>query len=523
MTRRFAIAAALLLLLGSTPAISELDAPRFRQASSLTDVPADWVTAYNGRLAFGSGDRLFLSHAGPPIRIESEFRLDRSVVDAVLAGHRLFLSEEGGGLGMLDLAAPHAGTVAQPLSPPVRAELRIARMDDYLLVAENGFGLRILALPLPSGHDSMSHGAHHDGLTPVAILPIKGDFSALAAAARSIYVAIDGVGLAVVDARVAGSPTPVRTVPLDEEVRALAANGSTVFVLGSGGLRILDTSVDADGSASFHPEVAGSSIYVAGRTLHVASGDLGVTTYQDQSALGVDHVVDVGDFFFDPVSLPANVGDTVEWQKPSTAFAHNVLSCTAAQSGCSGQAANESFTSGAPTTSPFNFQHTFTSAGSNPYVCELHTTSMQATVTVTASSPPPGVPDGSGLTTPMLVDKGILGRLDIFWDVATCSNPGDYQLLSGEDVQLPATFDGVYGLQAADSNCSIGTSQPFAWTPPNPAPGRYNWFVIVANDGSTVEGPWGRNSGAFDRRGPGTGFSSGVCHSSKTLANPCGQ
>ena len=70
--------------------------------------------------------------------------------------------------------------------------------------------------------------------------------------------------------------------------------------------------------------------------------------------------------------MKVSVGDTVQWQKPVTAFTHNVFSCTAAQAGCGGTSSTESFSSGPVTTGSFVFSHAFSVAGSNPYLCQSH-------------------------------------------------------------------------------------------------------------------------------------------------------
>ena len=48
------------------------------------------------------------------------------------------------------------------------------------------------------------------------------------------------------------------------------------------------------------------------------------------------------------------------------------------------------------------------------------------------------------------------------------------------------------------------------------------WWLVLANDGGTLEGPWGQNSSGNDRSGPGADGSSGECGvTSKTLAADC--
>ncbi|WP_156032948.1 T9SS type A sorting domain-containing protein [Sediminibacter sp. Hel_I_10] len=68
------------------------------------------------------------------------------------------------------------------------------------------------------------------------------------------------------------------------------------------------------------------------------------------------------------------VGDTVDWYFYSTG-SHNVVS---------DGSATESFSSGALMGNDFTFSHTFTTVGSNPFVCEPHSGSMFGTITVVA-------------------------------------------------------------------------------------------------------------------------------------------
>lgn len=84
--------------------------------------------------------------------------------------------------------------------------------------------------------------------------------------------------------------------------------------------------------------------------------------------------VDSSDLAFRPAKVRPAVGDTVVWHK--TDGVHNVSSTTGM------------FRSGAPSGAAFDFSVTF-SAGSYPYVCEVHSASMRGTVRV-----PPRVTDG---------------------------------------------------------------------------------------------------------------------------------
>ena len=70
------------------------------------------------------------------------------------------------------------------------------------------------------------------------------------------------------------------------------------------------------------------------------------------------HDVTVSNFSFSPAELIITVGDAVRWTNVSGT--HNVL------------ADDNSFTSGSAAPAPWEFTHTFTTAGDNPYYCEPH-------------------------------------------------------------------------------------------------------------------------------------------------------
>lgn len=70
------------------------------------------------------------------------------------------------------------------------------------------------------------------------------------------------------------------------------------------------------------------------------------------------HEVTVSNFSFSPAELTITVGDAVKWTNVSGN--HNVL------------ADDGSFTSGSVAPAPWEFTHTFTVAGNNPYYCVPH-------------------------------------------------------------------------------------------------------------------------------------------------------
>ena len=88
------------------------------------------------------------------------------------------------------------------------------------------------------------------------------------------------------------------------------------------------------------------------------------------------HDVSVSNFSFTPAQLTIQVGDVVRWTNVSGT--HNVV------------ADDNSFTSGSPSSTAWVYEHTFSSAGSNPYYCSLHGgvggVGMSGVVTVEAAT-----------------------------------------------------------------------------------------------------------------------------------------
>ena len=137
----------------------------------------------------------------------------------------------------------------------------------------------------------------------------------------------------------------------------------------------------------------------------------------------------------------------------------------------------------------------------------------------------PGVPDGSGASTPMTASRlDVAGsQLEVNWDTSTCGTAADHRLIYGERMHLPMAPGGIFAV--ADAVCDIGVSGSFVW---DPAPSATDgsgliWWLVVTHDGAGTEGPWGKSDGTTEREGPGADGSSGVCAvTSKDLGSTCG-
>lgn len=149
----------------------------------------------------------------------------------------------------------------------------------------------------------------------------------------------------------------------------------------------------------------------------------------------------------------------------------------------------------------------------------------EVTGSVTVVTGPPAVPDGRGGSTPLTVVPLAAdgSALRLAFDVASCTNASTHHLIYGQRTGLPAAPGGTYTVLGAV--CNIGTASTYDWTNvPVPADGAgLLWFLLVAADASNVEGSWGKDSAGNERIGPGAGGSDGICSTSKSVANACGQ
>jgi len=91
---------------------------------------------------------------------------------------------------------------------------------------------------------------------------------------------------------------------------------------------------------------------------------------------------------FSPAQMTIHAGDTVHWMWTSTSVPHTVTSGTAPNA--DGNFCSNGGTQSAAActglsyahTAPFTFDHTFPTAGTFPYFCEVHGAMMSGTITV---------------------------------------------------------------------------------------------------------------------------------------------
>jgi len=488
---------------------------------------ADWVTTDGASGAFGSGRHVYLTRGLDSPLVVGEMELTDPVRDAVLVGRDLYVND-GRMLRRvrLDKALPTSAAIA--LEPAPVGRLHTARMTDYIVVAEDGFGLRLIELPPSTEMLDAMGDRHHGSVDPrqVASVPIRLTFRALATAGDVVYAGTNENTVVAIEIGNIDNPR-IRVIPTFQEVRAIAANGARLYVLGTAGLRSWDISdIDAPRELSFLPGVEGQDIQLLGRTLQIASGDDGLRMIFDASSVAGSTSVTVGNNFFSPQDITIDQGDQVTWSKQTAGF-HNVEACSPGQGNgrCGSLTATQAFRSGAATTSTFTFSETFTEVGLHSYVCVIHAfggTGMIGSVTVVgAPSGPPAVPDGR-MGQPVTVSRtdptGDL--LQLTFDPATCSST-DHQIVFGGGSGLPSSLGGAFtSLGAA---CSIGGGPTFEWSSPATAtdPSGLIWWIVLTTDGVRSEGSWGVDSSDSERNGAAA---SNQCRvTTKSLENSCGQ
>ena len=133
----------------------------------------------------------------------------------------------------------------------------------------------------------------------------------------------------------------------------------------------------------------------------------------------------------------------------------------------------------------------------------------------------PTLPAEPGLAASRLVADG--SSVSVSWDTAACTGEVDHQILYGNRSGFPAIAGGTYTLQGA--TCSVGTASPYVWSSPAASDGSgLLWFLVVSENNTGTEGPWGRYNAVSERNGTGTNGSSGLCSiTDKVITSTCGQ
>ncbi len=374
-----------------------------RAATAAAPAPALEVAGRDprpARLLARDGDRLIqvsgrLLRAGPSFRrgaAEGVMELASPALALAAVGTRWFVSEASGDVTEVRQDLRPRGRVAggRMVVAGAGRPVRLAAMDDHLVLAEDGTGVRIFRAHSPHAG---SHGAGHGPALSLAAPELVGGlslpvgFTAVAGDSRRIFAATTEGAIAVIDAARPEAPVVARWLESGPGITDLAATGDLLYVLRRDGLEALDLAASEPGVVLRAPAAGGTSLELAGRRLDIASNLTGVTTYinRTQAALVVN--VNVNNNFFSPEDVVIQPGDSVRWRNLS-GF-HNVVSCVPEQMGCDGQLSDETFTSGPSLGPPWLFIYTFETPSFNPYICIPHAPFMRGTVTVEAPPPPP--------------------------------------------------------------------------------------------------------------------------------------
>lgn len=132
-------------------------------------------------------------------------------------------------------------------------------------------------------------------------------------------------------------------------------------------------------------------------------------------------------------------------------------------------------------------------------------------------------PAADGLLVSKVTQNG--SQISLSWS-ENCLGAARYHIVSGLKSDLPPALLGTYNLQlAGPGQCAITAPPALLTSVPDPGPGTYSWYLVLADNGSTVEGSWGRDSFGNQRTGPvGLSKHSGQCGmSNRSIVNTCAQ
>jgi hypothetical protein len=112
--------------------------------------------------------------------------------------------------------------------------------------------------------------------------------------------------------------------------------------------------------------------------------------------------------------------------------------------------------------------------------------------------------------------------LSLNWGTS-CAGASRYHIVYGSRSNLPTAPGGSFSVDGGA--CGIPATMPFVWNsvPSDTDGSGLFWWLILTDDGASVEGPWGHGSSGVERAGPGSGGVSGVCSmATKNVTNVCG-
>lgn len=124
-----------------------------------------------------------------------------------------------------------------------------------------------------------------------------------------------------------------------------------------------------------------------------------------------------------------------------------------------------------------------------------------ASVAGFAGGPPPGVPDGT-FGAPMRARRAPpagSAAIEVQWDAGSCPASG-YHLIFG-------ALTGLSSYAVAGAECALGTSGSHIW---NSVPAGNTWFLVVGDNGTDLEGTWGKDGSGAHRAGTTTSSQCGM-------------
>lgn len=348
----------------------------------LHTAPARWVAEGGGLLVYGSGERVHFALPDRPQETISALSLSAPVSGGAVVGRYAYLAQDGLGLRVLDLALP-SNPADLGLIPLQGAAFRVTQWSDYLVVSSEG-SMSVLALGTRHSHIQDAAGGHcmaqvdPFALGEVCSLGLEGMPVALAAAGTRVFIATAAGQLQIVDLSDRSAPELLAIHDMASPITALTPFLDGVAVglaaVASGGARDEWTG---------GPAIVGArGLAAVGRTLFIAMDEGGLFTGREESAAAVTANVSVGNFFFSPSTVNINQGDKVHWAWISGT--HTTTSGTCPGGNCTPDGVWDSGTK-----SSGSFEFTFNAAGNFPYFCEVHGSSMTGRVNVASVGPTP--------------------------------------------------------------------------------------------------------------------------------------
>lgn len=371
------------LLAPLPPAAASESAPyHLVQVSRIAPDPARWVARGFGLLAYGSGAAVILAPQGDPRGPSVRLALSHAVTGGLILADVICLVQEGEGLRFFRISNPDSPKDLGVFPLPSTG-LHVAQWGDDLLVAADGFGLKVMAADPGFFMGTCPHGCAYTSTAPalreVGFLPMNGTFTALAVSGNTAYVAVKDGGIEMVDLAVPGRPEPAGRIPLNEPLSALAVDSDgTLIAAGASGIRLRPRAIEGEAWPAAALAIPASDLLLQGRALY-AAGASGVFLLRAESGKASTVDVDVGNIFFRPSTVSLNEGDTVKWNWVGGIHSSTSGSCPGGNCTPDGK-----WDSGVK--SAGSFSRTFSSSGTFPYFCSIHLASMTGEVDVAGSA-----------------------------------------------------------------------------------------------------------------------------------------